>query len=74
MIETILMAALSGLLGVLAGILFKASAVEGLRNDMDNRLKAVWWSVKRIGDDCDTMRARIHDLERKLEEGKDDGK
>ena len=73
-IITALITALVGLIGVLAGMLYKSSVIDRMRDDYNHHIQTLWQSVARLGDECDTLRARIYDLERKLEEGKDDGK
>ena len=71
MIGMTIISALAGLLGVLAGILVKAKVIDDIQEDQERHSRTMWQAITRIGDDCDSMWARIYNLERKLKEAED---
>ena len=68
-----------GILCFLAGLMFgvAVTAVTAAGNTTNNterldaNLRVLWGSVNRLGDENDALRARIYDIEQKLEAGKD---
>ena len=74
MMETMIASVIVGLMGVLAGMLYKASVIERMQEDYQRQDRTLWQAVNRIGDECDILRAMIYTLEQKLKEREDDWK